>query len=219
MEYNIIRALMNPRFERLKLEIFQRSQEKESFERAVLEWDHVKMEDGGGSCLCEQEIKYKHHLRHRQTGEEVVVGSICVFRFMRPNIRVVAAAERAEYEFVRKPCGRCEKWTKHPQFCKKCEKEPLRLAEEQRKIEAAAAEKLRREALWKKVESMIYVPALNQVEREFVCESVRTSVLAGRILSPKQRSWLRLIMTTRPRTARAEERRKLPPSTLCHVWL
>lgn len=199
---------MTQRFDQLKSEIFQRSQEKVNFDLATLEWNHVVLREiGESNCLCGQEIKHRHYLRHRATNEEVIIGSTCIFRFMQANQPLVEAAKLAEYEHVRHPCGRCQKMTKHPENCKRCDKLILVEQREREKMEQVRREeqilldarhaRLAREAKWGQVLTMINFEALNQGEHDFVL-SVYYRGMNGRAMTPKQRAWLGKIIATKP---------------------
>jgi hypothetical protein len=246
---------MNHRFETLKTEIFKHSREKSDWDRATLEWREIGLNLPGvpkaGRCLCTQEIEHKHVLKHRETGEEVVVGSVCIFRFMKANAKLIEEAKRAEYERVRRTCDRCAEWTVHPEYCKKCqndmekletgwhecqsyacvnvlkepgyckkcaayqhqehlEQEALRkrveherrmehLKQEQEEYKAqAVAKQQERIAKWQRVESMINMGKLTEIERKFVTESVQNCIMNDKKLSDKQRAWLQSIMLQKP---------------------
>jgi hypothetical protein len=122
---------MNHRFQALKAEIFARSCKKSDWDKAILEWKEIGVNLPGvpkaGKCLCTQEIENEHTLKHKETREEVVVGSVCIFRFMNANTKLIEEAKRAEYERVRRICNRCTEWTKQPEYCKKCQKDMEKL--------------------------------------------------------------------------------------------
>lgn len=115
---------MSARFERLKMEVLERSQEKNCFERAIIEWKFAKMVKPSVAkyCLCTQEIGTDFQLVHKVTGQEITVGSICIHRFWLPSVELVKAVDRAEYEADRRPCDRCAEWTVHPEYCKNAKK-------------------------------------------------------------------------------------------------
>ena len=200
---------MNPKFERLKIEILKLSEEKHSYEKAVLEWRLIKIAVPScvEFCLCTTKIETNFVIKNVLNGTEVVVGSVCVKRFMYRNVQLVKDVVRAEYEHVRRPCDRCKKWTKHPDICKKCEKELDKDAKEyaareilleqerEQQIEMKRQMLLRTEK-WEKLKSMI-PDKLNSVEYKFVYESVHGCIMRDKKLSDKQRAWLRKIVMSR----------------------
>ena len=203
---------MSSRFERLKIEILERSEEKRVFEKAVLEWKYIRIVKPSHAqfCLCSQKIEKDFVIKNVLNGTEAVVGSVCVNRFMYHNVQLVKDVVRAEYEHVCRPCNRCKEWTKHPDICKKCEKYEKELDKdaeayaarelllEQERIQQIEMKRqlILRTEKWEKLKSMI-PDKLNSVEWEFVYESVHGCIMRNKKLSDKQRAWLRRIVMSR----------------------
>lgn len=200
---------MNPKFDRLIIEILERSEEKRVFKKAVLEWKYIRIAKPSHAqfCLCSQKIEKDFVIKNVLNGTEAVVGSVCVNRFMYHNVQLVKDVVRAEYEHVRRPCNSCKTWTKHPDICKKCERELDKDAEEyaareilleqerEQQIERERQMRMRTEK-WEKLKSVI-PDKLNDVERSFIFESVHGCIMRDKKLSDKQRAWLRKILMSR----------------------
>eukprot|EP01127_Copromyxa_protea_P020052 TRINITY_DN6627_c1_g1_i3.p1 TRINITY_DN6627_c1_g1~~TRINITY_DN6627_c1_g1_i3.p1 ORF type:complete len:187 (-),score=12.72 TRINITY_DN6627_c1_g1_i3:102-662(-) len=93
---------MNCKFERLSAEILALSHAK-TFDEAVHEWTFVESIPCDSFCLCETPIRTEYLIYNSVTEMVANVGSTCIKRF------------------IRRPCERCDEWTKHPQYCKRCE--------------------------------------------------------------------------------------------------
>jgi hypothetical protein len=70
--------------------------------------------------------------------------------------------------------------------------------EQEEREEWAAAEQQERIAKWKRVESMINMGKLTEIERKFVTKSVQNCIMRDKKLSDKQRAWLHNIMLQKP---------------------
>lgn len=143
-------------------------------------------------CPCSTPIRWNEVLRH-DSGRHIIVGSVCVDRFMRDNARLVADVARAGRMRDYHPCEDCARPTPHERWCKRCERAVNRAIAERAAHEAAIAAEAERERAreehWGVIAASIKIDAMTPYERDFVTKSVRACIVAGRDLSPKQAAW------------------------------
>jgi len=91
---------MGSDFKRLEWEIVLRS-EGNDFESARHEWRFVELFVVEGECVCGKAIMDNCVIEHVKTGERLIVGNVCVKRFLSidyaPVFRGVKQAEAADY--------------------------------------------------------------------------------------------------------------------------
>jgi len=67
--------------------IVELSESKNYFD-AIDEWDLIYMNDLGveiGHCTCGHLIRYEYHLKNKENGKNLIVGSTCINRFDEKN--------------------------------------------------------------------------------------------------------------------------------------
>jgi hypothetical protein len=78
---------------------------------AVYESGLLKMDDGGDygqeTCSCGHEILYIYYIKHKSSGQEIMVGSRCILRFDH-RLKVAMAIRIRENEFLNNPEAFCK---------------------------------------------------------------------------------------------------------------
>lgn len=136
---------MTHRFEELRDTILAHSEEKIIWRLAVLEWKHISTTrnlglDNGIKCVCGTPIVEECTIRNLTNGAELVVGNVCVERFLGGNPELVADAAVAHRALGRRDCAVCGCSTLHPVMCKRCEKKTLADEAARQRISEAEAQ-------------------------------------------------------------------------------
>ena len=185
-------------FETLRREIFALSDEKHNWAKACLEWVFIEMTDSETErCACGHHVKFDFWINNVENDNTAHLGSVCIKKFMRANIELVADVEQAERDWGKNPCLFCKQLTKKEnRLHARC----VRKYEEQQRILKLQVAKQRLYAI---IVGKINMNKLNAIERSFVEESVQGRIMSGTALTPKQREWLMRIIVKYP----SEQRR------------
>ena len=145
-------------------------EETMSDEEVLARWVYVGHDENGPEtrCICSHPIINNMTIRHIESKEELVVGSVCIKRWMKD-------VWDAYLESKRKHCDRCHQVHKNRKdnFCKACrvlnkQEEEAKLEEEERKAEQKRIEtrkdELRKEWLRRGVEKARIAAEYRKVE-------------------------------------------------------
>lgn len=75
-------------FERFKTELISKSVSNNYFE-ALDEWEWLYTVSNEDECLCGKTIFNLNYMENRHKGTEIIVGSVCVNKFMKENKRLM----------------------------------------------------------------------------------------------------------------------------------
>ena len=87
-----------------------------SFPKVLDEWDFVSMSTGDDECICGKKIINTTTMRNLINGNEIIVGSVCVKKFMKDNKRIMTTFQIMNYnenakqkQLLKRRCVTCSK--------------------------------------------------------------------------------------------------------------
>lgn len=87
-----------------------------TFHEALDEWDFIAMSRDDDNCICGKKIVHTNTMYNMENGNEIIVGSTCVKKFMKDNERIMTAHQIMNYNENARQKGRLKR------RCKTCSK-------------------------------------------------------------------------------------------------